>query len=111
MGPVVMSMFVALLTAAGVFLLCASLTGATSSMRGFFADLYAGLRRDEEQRAPRLRDEVRELADLDDEATVDQLFVVGQPDPVGYVDAEQLAAGIQRAGAVVRGGVTHLARR
>lgn len=107
MGPVVVTLALALLVALGVVVLSALVAaGGAGGLRRQLAETRAGLRR-----GPRESWQSAVLDDDDEEGTVDDVFAVGRPDPVGYVDADELADALQRAGSAVVGGVAQVTHR
>jgi hypothetical protein len=113
MTPVVIATVVALMTAAAVLVLSVVVAGVgrAASPRQLLADFRAGLRPVDEGRTVPERF-LGDLGDPDDpdEGSVDDVFVVGRPDPVGYVDPDEITAALGRARDAVR-GIAHLPRR
>ncbi|KGM09894.1 hypothetical protein [Cellulomonas carbonis] len=111
MGPVLLTLALALAVSVGVVALSALVSaGGPDGVRRQLAEVRAALReRRDVGPATTPRDD-----DDEDELSVDAIFAVGRPDPQGYVDADELADALQRAGSAVVGrvsGVAHRARR
>ena len=114
MVPVLISLLLALATALLV-LLVASVAGGRSTGTGeFLGHLRSGLRRGERRRGPGLLAETRrehaEVADVEP-SSVDDLFTIGQEQPQGYVEVEELTQTLSRAKERAVRGVSQIARR
>ncbi|MDT0166993.1 hypothetical protein Q9R32_15680 [Actinotalea sp. AC32] len=107
MGPVLLTLALALAVSVGVVALSAVVSaGGPDGVRRQLAEVRAALRE--------RRDVGPATAPRDDDAdelSVDAIFAVGRPDPQGYVDADELADALQRAGSAVVGRVSGVAQR
>lgn len=100
MEPVVLWTLVALGTAVVVLVVAGAIDSSDGGLRGFVADLRAGLRRDPARERGSFLTEVRaDLHDTQDEAetSVEELFSFGAPQGRAYLGTEELTAPLARA--------------
>jgi hypothetical protein len=123
MGSVAAPVLLALLVALAVLVLSA-LISAGRPVREVVSDgreaLRGGLARERWVRSDGQGPGARRRAALlvtdsfpddDEESTVTDLFVVGRPDPDGYVRVDRLATALEKAQGVVVGGVQQVQHR
>lgn len=89
MEPVVVWTLLAFAAALVVLVVGGLAAGGARGARQFLADLRAGLRRDARREGPGVLDELRTVAEDDDDATVDDLFSLGTTDSPAYLSTER----------------------
>ncbi|NCT92256.1 hypothetical protein GXB85_15040 [Cellulomonas sp. APG4] len=100
MEPVVTWTLLAFAAALVVLVVGGLAAGGVAGVRQFLADARAGLRRDARRGGPGVLDELRTVAEDDDDATVADLFSLGATDSPAYLSTERYLSD-ERIGQVV----------
>ncbi len=106
MAPVLLWIVVALVSAAAVFVVASLAGGGSGGVRQFLADLRAGLRRGRDDGEGGVfadaRKDLVEAAEAES-SSVDEIFVIGEPQESAYLGTEDIARTLGRATGRVRG--------